>query len=197
MPEIIYNRLNVSGLRSESKKLLDAVRGDKYEIGEGILGIDFSKVISIPKDVHTLDIPYWCDEHWGTKQNASDVVIIDGEDDYTILFKSEDYSPTAVVETLSDRFPLLHLQLAYVNEGLDFANIVRYTRGDELFRDELSSGAAKFLLEQINNEYNESYNQWVEVTSNGDLLDVDDGMEPISDKASNKSFSKRGGIDLD
>ena len=76
----------------------------------------------------------WCRRHWGTKWNASDVVMPtpptpDGYDETEINFSTPWSPPLPVVHAASVKFPTLTFELRYFERGMEFNGIYRVNAG--------------------------------------------------------------------
>jgi hypothetical protein len=72
----------------------------------------------------------WCHKNWGTKWNASDVVVERTSDGATIDFKTAWSPPLPVIRKLSEMFPGRCFTLKYWEGGAEFKGIAQFMMGE-------------------------------------------------------------------
>lgn len=151
MPNWCENELRVHGPKGLREDLLEKVRNTEEDEKTEF---DFNKVVPYPEEYASLDllvkkwerdnkeVPWndrpprpkdgynqggyeWCNQHWGTKWNASDVVVIpessDDDDETSVITFSTPWGPPfPVIEKLSEIFPDLTFSLSYWEGGMGF-----------------------------------------------------------------------------
>jgi hypothetical protein len=85
-----------------------------------------------PKDGYNSGGYEWCIEHWGTKWNATDVVIEDdgSSDDVVFHFSTAWSPPEPVIQELSRQHPDLTFDLRYFESGMGFNGMLVCDHGE-------------------------------------------------------------------
>ena len=135
MPNWCENELTVSGNGIAVSAFLNAVKGESE--------LDFGKVIPEPEGIREGRDPGldWRNDHWGTKWNACDCVLIDDQRltrgrKVTIGFDTAWAPPTPVVEEIIRKYRMLTVTLRYWEGGMQYKGVLKGKGGEVLKREQ-------------------------------------------------------------
>ena len=146
MPNWCENELIVRGKQEKIDKLVDFMKSEDNEF-------DFNKIVPYPTKYKQLDLIAkvyeeehpndfkgrpkngynqggyeWCNDNWGTKWNACDVILKDNK----YYFNTAWSPPEPVIKKLSEKFPDLTLTLKYWEGGCGFRGMCKFKYGEKI-----------------------------------------------------------------
>lgn len=131
MPNWCDNAITITGKPKMLSKLLKQVETTVSEAGDDSTLFDFNKIVPMPNGV---DWYSWSIENWGTKWNASDVVILDEysweEGEVIFVFQTAWSPPVPVIKKLSKDNPSVKIVHKFVEEGMGYYGTYEYKKGE-------------------------------------------------------------------
>lgn len=133
MPNYVKHRISVDKCFTE---VSEAVSGEN-----GV--VDFNEIIPMPEEIqksrHGGMVCYWGRENWGTKWNAVDAEILNGD----FVFSTAWASPTPVIDAISQKFPDVTFTVRYADEDYG-TNCAHYK-----IKDGLKEGFYELGMEEV------------------------------------------------
>ena len=144
MPNWCSNYLQIeTKTPKQFTKLIQGITNDSEQ------PFDFNRIIPTPEELENVSAPNkenpqemikkygyadWYDfrcARWGTKWNASDVdLTLESPTSLSISFNTAWSPPIPVIEAIAEKYPFASISLEYYEEGMGFAGLVEYERGE-------------------------------------------------------------------
>jgi len=150
VPNYCYNSLTITTKTPKQfAKLIQGITNDSEQ------PFDFNRIIPMPQElldspspnnvnpnelIQKYGFPSWYEwrcAKWGTKWNASDVVMnLETPTEVHISFSTAWSPPIPVIETLAKKYPFADVTLSYEEEGMSFHGEIGFSEGKFLFQNE-------------------------------------------------------------
>ena len=194
MPNHITNRIKLFGDESDIRRLMEAVKNDKYGIGT----LDFEKIIPMPDNIYRGNLGAaeqklygnnnwydWSLANWGTKWDAygyDDCIDYSGDKD-TITFLTAWSAPHPVIEKLAQMYPAVKIEHEWADEDIG-SNCGRrvYYDGErvEEYYPEYGKESLEFAAAVMDRQLEEDYGLYLNASETGYIrIEYDDDYELI------------------
>ena len=194
MPNHITNRIKLFGDESDIRRLMEAVKNDKYGIGT----LDFEKIIPMPDNIYRGNLGAaeqklygnnnwydWSLANWGTKWDAygyDDCIDYSGDKD-TITFLTAWSAPHPVIEKLAEMYPTVKIEHEWADEDIG-SNCGRrvYYDGErvEEYYPEYGKESLEFAAGVMDRQLEEDYGLYLNASETGYIrIEYDDDYELI------------------
>ncbi len=185
MPNWVFNRLAITGARSDLDAFVDRVRSRSSADDATVL--DFETIVPIPDELRDSqdldpDDPHgfpkwrtWAVDHWGTKWNAwyADVDRDPETGPITYSFQTAWTPPDKWLAAASGAFPSLEFVHEYVEEMAQFAGRGRWQAGAVVDHQELDPDEIEWVGDDEDDDEEQSLEPPVPPAEIGEPIDED------------------------